>query len=216
MRKRQYHRRDDGGQDGAHRLDAAAPRTRLRASGDPGSNRAQSPRLSSAFLCLRAVKGRWPHSRPVSWKSQLPNGARRRPFYEAQDVRISILASCAAGRPDTFMQPAQTSGSKFTCGRDGRYVWPKRTVQIGPGSVELASSLKMPQKHSMHVRQHPRLLPIPQAWSAILLGLRISQGSQERSTNRMAVCAARLSMTRRPSFVRDQAGGSSGAISLHR
>ena len=58
------------------------------------------------------MRGRWPDSRPVFWKPLRKNGARRRPLYEAQDPRISILANGAAGRPDTFMQTTQTSGSE--------------------------------------------------------------------------------------------------------
>ncbi len=81
-----------GGQDGAHRLGAAAPRAVLRAGGRNHLTRVSADADSPAFRCLRAMRGRWPESRPVFWKPLRKNGARRRPLYEAQDARIYILA----------------------------------------------------------------------------------------------------------------------------
>ncbi|SFG79991.1 hypothetical protein SAMN05192565_111142 [Methylobacterium gossipiicola] len=61
-------------------------------------------------------------------------------------------------------------------------------------------------------RRHQQLMPLPQPISAG----NISHGRPKRSTNKMPVSAARLSIGGRPPFGRGRGGGRSGAISLQR
>ena len=127
---------------------------------DPSSAGADAP----AVRCLRAVRGRWPDSKPVFWKPPGKNGDRRRPFYEAQDARISILANgspegrirlCRLHRPADPEPLADGAGRTF--GRD------RCAVQGRPAPVDLTRRVQALQQDLMQARPDARLLPVAQA-----------------------------------------------------
>jgi hypothetical protein len=78
----------------------------------------------------------------------LKNGARRRPLYEDQDARISILANSEAERPDTFWQIVQAGRRKSLADGAGHtFSTPRPTAsarRAAPGGVPKAAAFVAP------------------------------------------------------------------------
>lgn len=147
------------------------------------------------------------------------NAARRRPYYEAQDARTSILANGSPeGRIRLCRLPRPADPEPLADGAGHTFRRDRRAVQARPTPVDLTRRVQALQQDLIQAPPTPascqsrsrrqQLIPQPQSISAGST----SQGRPERSTNRIPVSAARFSIGRRPPFGRGRGGGRSGAI----
>ncbi len=118
----EHGRRRPGGQDGPHRVGAAAARGHLQGCRPGGLKSDRSAQTSVSPRCLWVATRRWPDCQPVFWNPWLKNGTRCRPLYEDQNARLSILANgspegrirlCRQIKPDTEKPLADGAGHTF-------------------------------------------------------------------------------------------------------
>ena len=65
------------------------------------------------------ARGRWPDSQTAFWNPQALNGARRRPPYEDQNARISILAKRLGGKAGYVFADCSAEGNEPLAGGAG-------------------------------------------------------------------------------------------------